>query len=214
VFGKPSEIHFIGNFITKRRKSNIFGESDEYDIVDGHQRLATFFIFSAAFIEVIKICEEKENRKQEKDKYAMLRGEVRRLILVDPIGINEKIAKDETKLQLRNNKETKQFKSVINAEKGVKTSFLPKKAFDFFFKKLKNRISEYEIASKIFGILKKKMMFTVIELDEESTTGEVLNIFNTLNDTGERFSSADVLKCFLFVRCEEETGSTKSIEES
>ena len=144
----------------------------------------------------------------------MLQQEIRRLIYIDPIGVNEKIPKGEIKLQLRNSKETKEFKNVINARKNVKTSFLPKKAFEFFFKKLKDEISEYDIARKIFSALSAKLVFTVIELDEESTTNEVLNIFNTLNDTGERFSSADVLKCFLFVKCEEEMKRTKPIEEA
>lgn len=174
-----NKFHYMHS-LTLRELENEF-ESSAFEIIDGQQRLATSLILLGLLAKIT----------QHKDpKYYSMNLEP--VLSYKYYGLNEA------------------FRAIIKEQKDLeafKTSFYAKnliKAYEFFQEKISD--TPIEVLEKMFDALIKKMLFSVVELNDSRI--DPFSSFETINNRGKDLSTLELLKNHLhFVAhkiCDEE----------
>ncbi|MFP6285407.1 DUF262 domain-containing protein [Helicobacter pylori] len=159
------KFHYMHS-LTLRELENEF-ESSAFEIIDGQQRLATSLILLGLLAKIT----------QNKDpKYS--------LINLEPILSYKYYGLSEA------------FRAIIEEEKDLekfKTSFYAKNLIDayaFFQEKISD--TPIEALEKMFDALIKKMLFSVVELNDNRI--DPFSSFETINNRGKDLSTLELLK--------------------
>ncbi len=159
------KFHYMHS-LTLRELENEF-ESSAFEIIDGQQRLATSLILLGLLAKIT----------QNKDpKYS--------LINLEPILSYKYYGLSEA------------FRAITEEEKDLeafKTSFYAKnliKAYAFFKEKISD--TPIETLEKMFDALIKKMLFSVVELNDNRI--DPFSSFETINNRGKDLSTLELLK--------------------
>ncbi|GAA8370995.1 DUF262 domain-containing protein [Helicobacter pylori] len=159
------KFHYMHS-LTLRESENEF-ESSAFEIIDGQQRLATSLILLGLLAKIT----------QNKDpKYS--------LINLEPILSYKYYGLSEA------------FRAIMEEEKDLeafKTSFYAKnliKAYAFFQEKISD--TPMEVLEKMFDALTKKMLFSVVELNDNRI--DPFSSFETINNRGKDLSTLELLK--------------------
>ncbi|MCQ2810252.1 DUF262 domain-containing HNH endonuclease family protein [Helicobacter pylori] len=159
------KFHYMHS-LTLRELENEF-ENSAFEIIDGQQRLATSLILLGLLAKIT----------QNKDpKYS--------LINLEPILSYKYYGLSEA------------FRAIMEEEKDLeafKTSFYAKnliKAYEFFQEKISD--TPMETLEKMFDALTKKMLFSVVELNDNRI--DPFSSFETINNRGKDLSTLELLK--------------------
>ncbi|RKV60666.1 DUF262 domain-containing protein [Helicobacter pylori] len=159
------KFHYMHS-LTLRESENEF-ESSAFEIIDGQQRLATSLILLGLLAKIT----------QNKDpKYS--------LINLEPILSYKYYGLSEA------------FRAIMEEEKDLKafkTSFYAKnliEAYEFFQEKISD--TPMETLEKMFDALIKKMLFSVVELNDNRI--DPFSSFETINNRGKDLSTLELLK--------------------
>ncbi|KMZ52215.1 DUF262 domain-containing protein [Helicobacter pylori] len=159
------KFHYMHS-LTLRELENEF-ESSTFEIIDGQQRLATSLILLGLLAKIT----------QNKDpKYSLINLEP--ILSYKYYGLNEA------------------FRAITEEEKDLKafkTSFYAKNlidAYTFFKEKISN--TPIETLEKMFDALIKKMLFSVVELNDNRI--DPFSSFETINNRGKDLSTLELFK--------------------
>ncbi|MGL2720483.1 DUF262 domain-containing protein [Helicobacter pylori] len=160
-----NKFHYMHS-LTLRKSDDDFGDID-FEIIDGQQRLATSLILLGLLAKIT----------QNKDpKYS--------LINLEPILSYKYYGLSEA------------FRAITEEEKDLKafkTSFYAKNLIDacaFFKEKISD--TPMETLEKMFDALTKKMLFSVVELNDNRI--DPFSSFETINNRGKDLSTLELLK--------------------
>ncbi|MCQ2865174.1 DUF262 domain-containing HNH endonuclease family protein [Helicobacter pylori] len=159
------KFHYMHS-LTLRELENEF-ENSAFEIIDGQQRLATSLILLSLLAKIT----------QHKDpKYSLINLEP--ILSYKYYGLNEA------------------FRAITEEEKDLKafkTSFYAKnliEAYAFFKEKISD--TPMETLEKMFDALTKKMLFSVVELDDDRI--DPFSSFETINNRGKDLSTLELFK--------------------
>jgi uncharacterized protein with ParB-like and HNH nuclease domain len=185
---EPEDSHYLGYLVIK----NALSQSktiDEYEIIDGQQRITTLSLMILAAIAILLELGDLERAEELKKTY---------------IGIKNKVTlSTEAKLKLnRNNDEyyATRLSALYEYERIIPDSFSNKqlkKGFTYFKDKIKG-VSEFKDTSKLVEFIElsaHKIVFTVMTVSDDV---KAYKLFETLNARGVQLSSIDLLKNYLF----------------
>jgi len=174
--GKDRE-HFIGTLILKQKTAEELGQN-QYDLIDGQQRLTTVSILLRCFYDSCK------------GNLPKLKEQINRLLILEN-------AKGEKFIKIKNCRiDLPYFTAVIQEGK---TETLPNqehrilRAYDYFKKQVQS-FTDNEIDTLIKIILEK---VSVISMLLSSDDDEQV-IFDTINSLGVKLTTAELLKNHIF----------------
>ncbi len=160
-----NQFHYMHS-LTLRELENEF-EDSAFEIIDGQQRLATSLILLGLLAKIT----------QNKDpKYSLINLEP--VLSYKYYGLNEA------------------FRAIMEEEKDLErfqTSFYAKnliEAYEFFQEKISD--TPMETLEKMFDALIKKMLFSVVELNDNRI--DPFSSFETINNRGKDLSTLELLK--------------------
>lgn len=173
------KFHYMHSLTLRELENEL--EDSAFEIIDGQQRLATSLILLSLLAKIT----------QHKDpKYSSMNLEP--ILSYKYYGLNEA------------------FRAIMEEEKDLevfKTSFYAKNlidAYEFFQEKISD--TPVETLEKMFDALTKKMLFSVVELNDNRI--DPFSSFETINNRGKDLSTLELLKnCLHFVAhkiCDEE----------
>jgi uncharacterized protein with ParB-like and HNH nuclease domain len=167
------EIHFIGSIIYKKNpQTNL--SSPEYLIIDGQQRITTFFVFCLAILEALK----RDNSK----KNAFLTENINQLLFLSD-GHSPKLT-----MRGADKKSLGAILSHKNLEdNGEKIS----EAYQYFKRVLGGSSMTRTHLKDYFERLKSGVKFISIKLEKED---DALEIFKSINTSGVMLTSVDLIK--------------------
>ncbi|MCE8162665.1 MAG: DUF262 domain-containing protein [Candidatus Moeniiplasma glomeromycotorum] len=173
------EFHFIGSIICQKRPKtdSLF---PEYLIIDGQQRITTFFCFCLSILEIL----EKNTSKP-----SLLTEKIYQLLFVSD--------KNEPRLFMRGEDE-KSLEAVIYHKNSETNEQRISKTHEYFKKKLGTNVVEKHLKD-YFEKLKSKFKFISIDLKEED---DALEIFKSINTSGIMLTSVDLIKAEFFITYE------------
>lgn len=175
---KESE-HFIGTLIIKQRPAEKLNENN-YDLIDGQQRITTIFLLLKAL----------ENNCKEIGEYTELKNQIGQLLRF-------KDSKGQDHIRIEHNRiDTPYFDEIINSNSDTVFNNRENKlikAYLFFDKKLKDFTDE-EINDFNDIVLHKVPVISMLlaENDDEQ------EIFDTINSLGIKLTTAELLKNYIF----------------
>ena len=191
----PENRHYMGALVVE-------GERDrEFLIIDGQQRLATLSLFALAVIDRLQTMAKDQidpdaNKERSKELRNRFIGEK------DPASLIEK-----SRLYLNEIDNAFyqdyliQLKKPLNPRKLPRSSQLLWRCFQYFQKQL-NQLSEFStdgraVASLLYETVARQILFILITVDNELNA---YMVFETLNARGQRLTTTDLLKNYLFSR--------------
>jgi uncharacterized protein with ParB-like and HNH nuclease domain len=178
------DAHFIGSVICKKTSKVSPNLTPEFLIIDGQQRITTFFIFSFVILELL----EKKNSKN--NQIIQLIGNIK-----DDLFFSDK---REPRLIIRG--ENKNSLEAITRHKNQKNNeeriF---KAYQWFKKALGSNMNERHLKD-YSDILRSNFGFIFIELEEKE---DALEVFKSMNTSGKVLTSIDLIKAEFFIAYEE-----------
>lgn len=204
--------HFLGSVILKK-ETFLAGENPKYSIIDGQQRLTTLSILFKALYDTLpkepneEIDEEIINSNKQTYYEILFNSErkgrtmerdvkIKHSRLDEPFykkAITEKLDPDSIKL----NSEVK---------KGEEASHRILQCYKFFYQKLKESDN---LNWDLWDYLTEEQNKIIIVIDLENEENEQV-IFDTVNSSGVRLSSADMIKNALF-QCAKEVSSNDEV---
>lgn len=185
---QTEEHNYMGYMVLQRRDHN------DYEIIDGQQRLITLSLVVLAAIRRLKDLSEQPNATDAKENAARVD-----LLTSQYVGRKNAISlRVDNKLSLNRNNQT-HFRALCS-NFGVSSSYrisatnrLLNKGFEYFFRK--DMGSNGEEIAKYVERLSTGMIFTKIVVHDEINAYKV---FETLNARGVQLSTPDLLKNYLF----------------
>lgn len=186
--------HFLGAFVFRGEK----GKDTTFEVMDGQQRLITLTILLAAIRDNLDKLGEKKLAKgtqvsiSSPDKSG---NETYKLILNRSAGkyIEELIQKYEDSKKILSSPQSEEEKKI-------------KKAYDYFDKKIKERLevlADVSDKSNFLKKLKEKIEEIYVIGIYVITEEDAYTIFEVLNDRGLELSVADLLKNLIFKKYEQ-----------
>ena len=181
LVANQDEYHYMGYLVLQESQDSL----QQFKIIDGQQRLATFSLLVLAAIKRLK---EMQNEQVRIDS-----------LLNSFIGSKDLVyLRVENKLKLNRNNDYYYRQAVDGQElprRGVKrTVNLMRKSLDYFY----DCFREYSDGARIGALVQQitqRMLFTTIYIGDELNAYKV---FETLNARGVKLSSADLVKNYLF----------------
>ena len=172
------------------------GKKSTLEIVDGQQRITTFFILLCAIAHIYQ--------EHNDSTSGVFENKIHSLKLDD-----DGSAKDTYVLELQYDKSTdcldtifhKQFPNEVDIEE---LSDSDKRLFNTYFvlkKELDNSFSNFDELKKFAAYILKRVEFVQIETEDIS---DALKIFETINERGVGLSPMDLLKNMIFMQVEKE----------
>ena len=182
---KSSKTHFTGAIVLQTEAQNL------QEIIDGQQRLTTFQIILCVIRDICKTFRGVPEHIME---------DIENCILNDPSRITDDGQK--YKLLPREESDLKIFQFLVaseidKAKKNDKSGFIHG-AYDYFWKRIKNYVSEDY--SKIYALCSTILQdFMVVQITLTSDD-EYARIFESINGRGQHLDQFDLLRHDLFLR--------------
>jgi uncharacterized protein with ParB-like and HNH nuclease domain len=183
---KNDNEYFLGSLVLKRTGERDF---DEFEVLDGQQRLTTFFMLMAVIRDLTKneqlknVC--KEGIHQEKVKFKGIPERVRIVYRIkDDVGdfINEFILKE-------NGTKKPEIKEKIGT-KNISISHMAK-AIDTIHKFFKDKTDDIENFENFAVFFRLKAVFIYVSTESME---DAFRMFTILNNRGIPLSNTDILK--------------------
>ena len=187
-----NRIHYMGAIVLQNL------ENKRYSIIDGQQRLATISIVALAIIRRIQDLVETD--------VDMEANQERKLRLTEQyIGEKDAVSlRYSNKLELNENNDSfyrsflVQLRDPINFHRLPSSNKLLQKAFEYFYKRVKEFFGETpkgeELADFLQNKLAEKLLFIQIVVENDL---DAYTVFETLNARGIELSTSDLLKNYL-----------------
>ena len=192
---KVDDRHYMGALVVE-------GKSDrKFLIIDGQQRLATLSLFALAVIDRLRAMAEDQidpdaNRERSQELRNRFIGEK------DPASLIE-----SSRLYLNETDNAFYQDYLVQLRKPLNPRRLPKsnqllwKCFQYFKKKLYSlpefRADGQAVARLLSETVARQILFILITVDDEINA---YTVFETLNARGQRLTTTDLLKNYLFSR--------------
>lgn len=173
--------YFVGTIV-------VYKEKGCYEVIDGQQRLTTFFLLICALKKIHD--EFGENSKVLSD------------LIYSTVSDDMGVDKDSYHLELQYEDATgfleKIYKDIVT-ENDIKTGSERKlyDAYNCIYDTLKKEFSKIDDLRKFKGFALKKILFVQIETKDMS---EALKIFETINQRGVGLNPMDLLKNLIFMQ--------------
>ncbi|HRH42708.1 MAG TPA: DUF262 domain-containing HNH endonuclease family protein [Pyrinomonadaceae bacterium] len=192
IYKQETRVHYMGAIVLQDLKEK------QYSIIDGQQRLATFSIIALAIIrriqDLIDLNIDVEENKERKELY-----------MEQFIGSKDGVSlRYSNKLKLNENNDSfyrsflVQLRDPINPHKLPSSNKLLQKAFEYFYKQIKELFGENpkgnELADFLQNQLAEKLLFIQIVVENDL---DAYTVFETLNARGIELSISDLLKNYL-----------------
>jgi uncharacterized protein with ParB-like and HNH nuclease domain len=180
-----SEEYFLGSIVSYKKNQNI-------EIIDGQQRITSFFLMLRAFYKKLEEMSENPNVKGLKNQIAPCIWDINSISqeILDRKGmhIESLVATDDDKNTFHNILETGVTKDDAND--------LYSKNFRFFYKMCKEFAEKEPLQwENLCVTILHKCIVLPIECDVEETA---LTIFSTLNDRGLPLADSDIFKAQIY----------------
>ncbi|KAA3598059.1 MAG: DUF262 domain-containing protein [Calditrichaeota bacterium] len=186
-------VHYMGYLVFQTK------DNEEFEIIDGQQRLTTLSLFSLALIKNIQdLIDENIDSENNKKRITALRNQF--LGYTDPASL---IPTSKLFLNKNNNDFYQSYPLCIRTPKNIRILKKSEKliwgAFEYFYKRIKEefktKMSGLELANYLNKKVARNLVFTVINVENELNAYKV---FETLNARGVKLSTTDLLKNYLF----------------
>lgn len=180
---KPDNEYFLGSLVLKRTDNQEFSE---YEVLDGQQRLTTFFVIIAVMRDLLEDKDYKDTLKemiyQKENKLKKIpsrqrityqirdkvEGFIKEFIIADNGTLNESALKEELE---------KDNISISNMANAILT--------------IREQLKEKSDLEGFAGFLLNNALFIYVSTDN---TEDAFRLFTILNDRGIPLTSADILK--------------------
>lgn len=188
-----NSVHYMGAIVFQESKNK------DLIVIDGQQRLATLSIIALAIIKRVKDLKENGiDGKNNKDRIDLLMKKY--IGEKEPVSLHysNKLTLNENNEQFYSNflvqlEEPSSPRSLSNSDK------LLKKAFDFFYGKIKEEFGldsgGEQLADFLMNQIAEKLTFIQIVVEDEVNA---YTVFETLNSRGIELGTSDLLKNYLF----------------
>jgi len=187
--------YFVGTVLVSPKQ-----QKNHFDVIDGQQRLTTFFLILCALRLLFK-GEEQEKSIDEiiRTKYTTKQGDVKSSLKLTPryenseevidalVKINDTPNKLKGELTKRGIKQYGSLENLVNA-------------YAVVYNYLDNNFPKLDDLKKFWGYLSNSVVFIQISTDVSSA----LKIFETINERGVGLNPMDLLKNLLFTHIEQE----------
>lgn len=178
---EQSHTHFLGSIVFVERNTE-FNETDEYEIVDGQQRITTISILLCALREYYKQIGDSDAANGIENDYLFEKNDD---------------WNDEQKLEL-NSLDERQYSRLIQGNPPKEEESKIKRAIEFFADKIAS-LPEKEVDE-----IRKKLLNSVTLVTIECQNQEsAFRLFETLNDRGLELSQVDLMKNYLYQKASE-----------
>lgn len=172
--GKQGDGHFLGTIVIAPHGSN--GSDNEYDLIDGQQRMTTIFMLLTALIE------RSVDKDELKPQYLIKGGKLRFQVieanqavfnsLLEKVGVSDSNEIDKIEATTQGQKNLREvFKAIVIKVRGL---------------------GENDINTYIDTLLKMKMLVL-----KENSAGQAIRTFQSVNDRGVQLNILDKLKSLL-----------------
>lgn len=179
---KPEYEYFLGSLVLKRKDNNEFSE---YEVLDGQQRLTTFFMLMAVMRDLLKdedykntlqdMIYQKENKLKKVPSRQRITYEIRDN--VEEFIKEFIISKNGTLSEELNEKSEEENTSIANMAKAMLT--------------MRNILEERDNLEEFAGFLLNNALFIYVSTDN---TEDAFRLFTILNNRGIPLTSADIIK--------------------
>ncbi|CAG8765928.1 35332_t:CDS:2 [Racocetra persica] len=185
------EIHFIGSIIYKKNDATN-PSFPEYLIIDGQQRITTFFVFCLVILEILK----KNNSKN-----GFLIENINQLLFISD-------GRELCPRLIMRGEDEKTLGAILrykNSEGNKQRVF---EAYEHFRKKLGGGSMTGIHIKDYFEKLKSKFNFISIKLEKDD---DALEVFKSINTSGITLTSTDLIKAEFFIIYEEKKLDCKKL---
>lgn len=182
---EEGEEYFLGSIIAHSKNNN------EYEIIDGQQRITTFTLLFRAFYETLK----EDNLGDHLKEFGECIWEYER-----DRGFN--VEKRHLESRVIMEKESEKLNSILSetvsqSQKGKKEQSNYLKNYEYFLEQLQElkKQSATEWQKLCSFVLEEKLFVLFVVCDSQESA---IKIFDTLNSRGLRLETADILKAKLY----------------
>lgn len=206
---KTSGSHFLGSIILKRAKS-ITGTADKAIIIDGQQRLTTLSILIKALYDSIYNKRAKLINDATEALFYTLKSSDSDYLLTINHSHNDRKQFEEVMGSVVDGEIKSPILSKLNEIKEDDPRLLIKRCYNFFYTQLMSISNEERINlwDNLFD--KNNKILVVIDLDDND---QEQKIFDTINSSGVRLTSTDIIKNALYQKLIELTKDSDKIAE-
>lgn len=206
---KTSGSHFLGSIILKRAKS-ITGTADKAIIIDGQQRLTTLSILIKALYDSIDNKRAKLINDATEALFYSLKSSDSDYLLTINHSHNDRKQFEEVMGSVVDGEIKSPILSKLNEIKEDDPRLLIKRCYKFFYTQLMSISNEERINlwDNLFD--KNNKILVVIDLDDND---QEQKIFDTINSSGVRLTSTDIIKNALYQKLIELTKDSDKIAE-
>lgn len=206
---KTSGSHFLGSIILKRAKS-ITGTADKAIIIDGQQRLTTLSILIKALYDSIDNKRAKLINDATEALFYTLKSSDSDYLLTINHSHNDRKQFEEVMGSVVDGEIKSPILSKLNEIKEDDPRLLIKRCYKFFYTQLMSISNEERIIlwENLFD--KNNKILVVIDLDDND---QEQKIFDTINSSGVRLTSTDIIKNALYQKLIELTKDSDKIAE-
>lgn len=206
---KTSGSHFLGSIILKRAKS-ITGTADKAIIIDGQQRLTTLSILIKALYDSIYNKRAKLINDATEALFYTLKSSDSDYLLTINHSHNDRKQFEEVMGSVVDGEIKSPILSKLNEIKEDDPRLLIKRCYKFFYTQLMSISNEERINlwDNLFD--KNNKILVVIDLDDND---QEQKIFDTINSSGVRLTSTDIIKNALYQKLIELTKDSDKIAE-
>lgn len=206
---KTSGSHFLGSIILKRAKK-VTGAADKAIIIDGQQRLTTLSILLKAIYDSIQNKRSRLITDAIDALFYTVRSSDSDYLLSINHSHNDKKQFEEVMGSVVNGEIVSPLVKNLNTIDDKDPRLLIKRCYKFFYIQLQTKSQEEitDLWDSLFD--RNNKILVIIDLDNND---QEQKIFDTINSSGVRLSSTDIIKNALFQKLIEKTGDEESISE-
>ena len=206
---KTSGSHFLGSIILKRAKS-ITGTADKAIVIDGQQRLTTLSILIKALYDSIDNKRAKLINDATEALFYTLKSSDSDYLLTINHSHNDRKQFEEVMGSVVDGEIKSPILSKLDEIKEDEPRLLIKRCYKFFYTQLMSISNEERINlwDNLFD--KNNKILVVIDLDDND---QEQKIFDTINSSGVRLTSTDIIKNALYQKLIELTKDSDKIAE-
>lgn len=206
---KTSGSHFLGSIILKRER-HVTGAADKAIVIDGQQRLTTLSILIKALYDSIENKKSKLINDAIEALFYTLRSSDSDYLLSINHSHNDRKQFEEVMGTVIDGRIQSPILKELESIDGSNSFFLIKRCYKFFYTQLQTITDDERINlwDNLFD--KNNKILVVIDLDNND---QEQKIFDTINSSGVRLTSTDIIKNALYQKMIEVTNNDNSIAE-
>ena len=188
-----SESHFLGSIILKRTKHKT-GLADKSIVIDGQQRLTTLSILIKALYDSIQNKKSKLISDATEALFYTLRSSGSDYMISINHSHNDRKQFEEVIGYVKDGEIQSPILKKLDLIEKDDPKFLIKRCYKYFFTELQQKTQDEIIGlwDNLFD--KNNKILVVIDLDDND---QEQKIFDTINSSGVRLTSTDIIKHFL-----------------